>query len=237
MLPGIYPDLPGPLRDPELQIGGFYLRSFDNQLLAGAPAGDPPTLLFSFVGDSRTAPGVRGEILQLRHSEACLIDRSSGLRDDDADYAEILKASRFVICPRGKGPTSWRFYEAMMAGRAPVVVSDLWVPAREIAWGEFSLRVSEREVASIPHLCRRYSGKALEMGRAARREWEACCSESAAFGWVGRRLLELAEAGGKRPSSGSSLDRLRELGHRGAFVAYARYRVGRAVGTLWRPRE
>jgi len=229
LLPGIYPDLLGPLRLPGLQLGGFYLRSFDNKLLAAGPAGDRPSLLFSFVGDSRTAPGVRGEILRLQHPRARLIDRSSGLRDDDADYAEILKTSSFVICPRGKGPTSWRFYETIMAGRVPVVVSDGWVPAREIDWPAFSLRVAENEIAGIPRLCERYEERAAEMGILARRAWETHCSEESAFGWVGRRLVELAEARQEHPLAGRAWDRLRELRYRGAVTAFVRSRVGRAL--------
>lgn len=232
MLPGIYPDLPGPVRLPELQVGGFYLRSFDNQFFARpfeASAGERPEYLFSFIGDSRTAPGVRGRVLRLCHPRARLIDRSSGLRDDDADYATTLRASSFVICPCGKGPTSWRFYETMMAGRVPVIVSDRWVPAREFAWEAFSLRVPEKEIESIPDLCQQYAGSALEMGRLARREWEAHCAEATAFGWVGRRLLELANARRERPSVGSAMDRVRELRYRRAFVRYLRSRVGRTM--------
>lgn len=232
ILPGIYPDLPGPVRVPELQVGGFYLRSFDNQLLAPATevsAWAMPEYLFSFVGDSRTAPGVRGRVLRLEHPRARLIDRSSGLRDDDADYATILRASRFVVCPRGKGPTSWRFYETMMAGRVPIIVSDQWVPAREIAWEKFSLRVPEKEIESIPDLCEQHAATALEMGQMAREEWEAHCAEAMAFGWVGRRLLELAEARRSQPSAGSGWDRLRELRYRRAVVAFLRNGVGRAL--------
>lgn len=33
VLPGMYPDLPGPVRRPGLQLGAFYLRSFDNKAL------------------------------------------------------------------------------------------------------------------------------------------------------------------------------------------------------------
>lgn len=224
VLPGMYPDVSAPVRRPAVQLGGFYVRSFDNRLLAARPPEPSPRWLFSFVGDSRNAPGVRNRILGMRHPAGLLLDRSSGLRDDDPEYVRILRASRFVICPRGLGPTGWRFYEAMMAGRVPVIVSDGWLPAREIDWPAFSLRVPEADVESIPRLCERNADRAREMGEAAREEWQRSCSLESVFGWVGRRLRELGDAG---ESGAGWHDALEELAFRGRLPAAARWCAGR----------
>jgi hypothetical protein len=107
-----------PFGRTDLQLGAFYLRSFDNQLLVPPPNdAKRPTRLFSFVGNVKTAPEVRGRILALQHPDALLLNPSSGMRDNDSDYVEMLRDSHFVLCPRGLGPTSWRFYEVMMAAR------------------------------------------------------------------------------------------------------------------------
>jgi hypothetical protein len=229
---GMYPDLEGPLRRPELQLGAFYLRSFDNKALSVPPPDRrEPKWLFSFVGNVNTSPAVRGRILALQHSRGFLLNRSSGLRDDDLDFVETLRNSKFVICPKGLGPTSWRFYETMMAGRAPVIVSDLWVPARDIDWPSFSIHVPERDVESIPAICETNESRAAAMGQRAREEWERNCSLENAFGWIGRRLRELREARDAR-SLRLNREMLRELRFHGQVAKYARWRTGKLLRDL-----
>ena len=228
-LPGMYPDVVGPVRLPELQLGAFYLRCFDNALLATAPERDrKPKWLFSFIGARKNAPAVRERVLALSHPNALLVNRSSGMRDDDFDYVDTLRDSQFILCPRGQGPTSWRFYEAMMAARVPVIISDEWVPARDIDWSSFSLRVPESDIKSIPSLCEAHRGRAQEMGLRARREWEKHCSLEQAFGWVGRRLRELREASAGRKARGV-FDFTRDLVFRGHVLRYARWRAGETL--------
>jgi len=229
VLPGMYPDVVGPVRLPDLQLGAYYLRSFDNKALAPrCNDAKRPTRLFSFVGNVRNAPELRGRILTLQHPDALLLDRSSGVRDGNLDYAEMLRESHFVLCPRSFGPTSWRIYETMMAARVPVIISDGWVPARDIDWPSFSLRVSESEVESIPSLCTANVGRAREMGLRARQEWENYCSLERAFGWVGRRLRELREARNGRMLH-PMFDLIRELAFRGQLIHYGRWRVGKML--------
>jgi Exostosin family len=43
-------------------------------------------------------------------------------------YITVLQQSAFILCPIGKGPSSMRIFEAMRAGRAPVIISDAWDP-------------------------------------------------------------------------------------------------------------
>jgi hypothetical protein len=38
------------------------------------------------------------------------------------EFTSVLEQSEFVLCPRGFGPTSYRFYEALSAGAIPVYV-------------------------------------------------------------------------------------------------------------------
>ena len=226
VVPGMYPDLPGPLRRPEVQLGAFYLRCFDNQALLARDDARKPKYLYSFVGDINTAPQVRGKILALPKKDALLVNRSSGLRDDDLDYVGTLRDSKFVLCPRGRGPTSWRFYETMMAARVPVIVSDEWVPARDIDWVSCALRVAESDIDSIPALLAANESRAEEMGRRAREEWERHCSLEQAFGWVGRRLREMR---GARKDFSPRIEFWRELAYRKQLTKYARWKSGRVL--------
>ena len=230
VLHGMYPDVVGPVRLPDLQLGAYYLRPFDSKALA-LRCNDTkrPTRLFSFVGDVKNAPEVRGRILALQYPDALLLNRP-GLRreDDDLAYVEILRDSYFVLCPRGVGATSWRLYETMMAARVPVIISDGWVPARDIDWPSCSLRVSESDIEFIPSLCAANVGRAQEMGLRARQEWESHCSLERAFGWVGRRLRELREARNGRTFHPAS-DLMRELVFRRQLLRYGRRRVGKML--------
>lgn len=135
--------------------GGPYPR-LPNRVTASS---DPPKFLFSFQG-ARTHP-VRDHILQLRHSRAVLEDASSldavsgAGREVEAArlrYRDVVAASKFVLCPRGHGPSSFRLYETLHAGRVPVVISDSWVPPPRIDWSTCAVRVREGDVDQIPRL-------------------------------------------------------------------------------------
>lgn len=236
VVPGIYPDMAGPVRLPSIHLGGFYLRCFENAALLARGVPRHPKYLFSFVGNARNAPAVRRAILKLQHPNVLLLDRSSGLRDDDLDYVETLRDSAFVICPKGLGPTSWRIYETMMASRVPVIVSDRWVPARELDWPSFSLRVRECEVAAIPDICEDHAPRAEEMGQRARAAWERCCATDTAFGWVGRRLHEIRAATPAAFAPPTSVA-ASELFQRGKVLKYLKLRTKQWLASrIRRPR-
>ena len=66
-------------------------------------------------------------------------------------FVQLTERSRYTLCPRGFGPTSFRLYEAMQLGSVPVYVSDYhhlpWTD--EIDWNEIAVVVRREE---IPHL-------------------------------------------------------------------------------------
>ena len=66
-------------------------------------------------------------------------------------FTQLTERSRFTLCPRGFGATSFRLYEAMQLGSVPVYVSDYhhlpWTD--EIDWNEIAVLVRPEE---IPHL-------------------------------------------------------------------------------------
>lgn len=143
-----------------------------------------PSFLWSFFGSQNTHP-VRSELLRVKDREAFLEDTSErslpnlmGLTPADEKeefhnrYVAVMKRSAFVACPRGKGPSSMRIFEAMRAGRAPVIISDDWTPPPFVAWEECSLRLPEADVHHLPDFLRAHRGNAWEMGQRAREEWE-----------------------------------------------------------------
>ncbi len=166
-------------------------------------------LLFSFVGSSRTHP-LRERIVQWRHPSAVLIDASA--RNDAAywwekpnkdqllaTYRDVMRRSRFVICPRGVSASSIRLFEAMEAGAVPVIVADdLELPLGP-EWERCSLRVREAEIDDVPQLVERCQEHATEMGLAARYAWETYFSPEATVGSVVTWANLLVGRGWQRP--------------------------------------
>jgi hypothetical protein len=70
-------------------------------------------------------------------------------------YAEVIARSKFVLCPRGHGPSSFRLYEALAAGRVPVVISNNWLAPPRIDWSRCIVRVGEKDVRGLPRLLER----------------------------------------------------------------------------------
>jgi hypothetical protein len=144
MVGGPYPVLPNPLQ----------------------PTAQEPDLLYSFLG-SRTHP-VREALFALKH-ERGLVEGASGanffalrasaseaqLQRARTEYAAVIARSKFVLCPRGHGPSSFRLYEALAAGRVPVVISDDWLSPPRIDWSRCIVRVAEKDVQGVPQLLER----------------------------------------------------------------------------------
>jgi hypothetical protein len=152
--------------------------------------------LFSFAGASDTHP-VRSRILALRVPDAHLVDtgaqrawelQGEAKRRYESAYVEGCRDSAFVLCPRGAGPSSYRLYEAMQLGRAPVVISDQWVPHAGPDWDAFCIRIAERDVERIAEVLRPRAGEARAMGERARREWERWAAPDVALS----RMVEAA---------------------------------------------
>jgi hypothetical protein len=107
--------------------------------------------------------------------------------DYDRRYAEVAKASKFVLCPRGLSVSSIRLFETMGMGRVPVILSDDWIAPEGPCWEQFSIRLPEDDYAQIPRILEQRESEAVEMGERARKEWEEWFSDEVLF----HRLVEL----------------------------------------------
>jgi hypothetical protein len=83
-----------------------------------------------------------------------------------------MARSKFVLCPVGAGPSSFRIFETMAAGRVPVIVSDLWVPPPGPDWQKCALFVPERDIDRLGAILEEAEDRFLSMAQAARREWQ-----------------------------------------------------------------
>ena len=188
-LPGVYASIERRWYRPAWTRSSGYLGVYERPGLAFDQSREP-SLLFSFAG-SGSAHAVRRAVLGLSRADALVVDSDAQPLELEP-YADSIHDAAFVLSPRGGGTTTFRLFEAMMLGRAPVIVSDDWVAPEGPAWGAFSLRVPEREVAGIPALLEARRPEAQAMGAAARAAWLEWFSPAAAFHRSVESCLELA---------------------------------------------
>ncbi|MFL6530832.1 MAG: exostosin family protein, partial [Chthoniobacterales bacterium] len=96
-------------------------------------------------------------------------------------YADVTKATKFVLCPRGIGASTIRLYETMRMGRAPVILSDSWVAPDGPRWDEFSIRIPESDVSQIPRLLEARESDAVAMGERAHAAWQEWFADDVVF--------------------------------------------------------
>jgi len=178
VLPGLYCSMPRRAFQPRRQKAFGYLYTMNDKV--GGAAGPERRWLYSFIGAANSA--ARRRILRIRDARAVLEDTSAfniwlPMEPEERErrerrYAEVMQGSLFALCPRGAGTSSYRLYEAMRTGVAPVLVSDEWVAPDGPDWGGFMLRVREADVARIPEVLRGREAEAVERGVRARVAWE-----------------------------------------------------------------
>ena len=148
------------------------------------PFSENPEYLCSFAGACQNSQ-IREKLKELRHPRYLLLDVSrdttvaNTLGDQEwikrlqNQYVKLIGNSKFSLCPRGGGTNSYRLYESMAMGRAPVILSDDWVAPPEVPWDEFSIRISERDYKSIFRILEQEEHRAEELGQRARQSWES----------------------------------------------------------------
>ena len=131
-------------------------------LICGPLARQEPkekTILASFVGSE--THDVRNKMIEAVKNESDFYIATKGWEqeikiDQFTDFIESSLKSKFVLCPRGYGATSFRLYEAMKLGAVPVYVSDrYWLPwQHELTWNEFCLNIPVDNVQNLPNILR-----------------------------------------------------------------------------------
>ncbi|AMN43736.1 exostosin domain-containing protein [Rhodoplanes sp. Z2-YC6860] len=172
ILPGAYASLS---RRCDWAHSWSYLPSLKAPLKSKDKLRPVPRYLFSFLGRINTHP-LRQMVRELNDNTTPCIDVSEAPQriasfDYTRSYFDLIQESKFVLCPRGFGPSSIRIYEAMSCGRVPVIISDKWLPPPGIDWDSCSVMVREKEIASIPVLLGNLKNRADEMGQCASRAY------------------------------------------------------------------
>jgi hypothetical protein len=199
-LPGLYPSLPQWNRIPGTG-GAPYLGVLRSDFLDDIPPDHPRRWLFSFAGNLGNAP-VRERLMRLDDPRGHVVDTAGhpGNRSGQAsdvyqqfrdDYVAHLRDSVFVLCPRGRGPSSVRLYETLRAGRVPVILADDWVPPAAIPWESCSLTIPEADISRLGRLLRERESQAEVMSRNSRRVWDEHFSRRGIVGWMHQELTRI----------------------------------------------
>jgi len=109
-------------------------------------------------------------------------------------YANDLRQSRFVLCPRGNGLASIRLFETMEAARVPVILSDAHHLPECVDWASCSIQVAERNLAAIPQILADAEPRWAELAQNARREWERCFGDETLLANLVAQLNAIREA-------------------------------------------
>ena len=187
MLPGLYCSLSAKLAAYSDHVAFPYINVCNDQIQHVNSQNAERKWLYSFVGSA--SHSVRKPVLNLNDEKALIVDTSDfcvwnhaqrSKYDFQKTYIDSIAGSKFVLCPRGIGPSSLRLYETMEAGRVPVIISDEWMAPAHTDWS-FAVRIPEWEVAAIPSRLRKLENEWEDRSKAARTAWEQSYSPEQMF--------------------------------------------------------
>lgn len=199
--------------------GGFYVPVHHEQSYEMRTGLEPrpdtvAEYLWSFVGTLRTAPRLRGGVMRLEDERALAVDATARTRPPAGNtagqtpfdahvqqlastfdqYAESIHRAKFVVCPRGIAPSSQRLFEAMQAGRCPVIISDEWLPPIGVDWETCSIRIAESDLKLLPEILREREREADGLGAEARRVWRAHYAPERRLTTLARSCIDIHES-------------------------------------------
>lgn len=120
------------------------------------------TIFCSFVG-SRTHT-IRQQLIERWSDDEDFIFASQGWQESVPKknltiFKTLTIKSKFTLCPRGYGKSSFRMYEAIQLGSVPVYVSDShYLPwADDLDWSEFCVLIKPNQINDLKNILLSYS--------------------------------------------------------------------------------
>lgn len=163
ILPGLYASLPSVFFNTNFHRTIFYLSRSNNLIgkLKEEYKKKPPLYLASFQGG--ISSNLRKKLLGLKFKTDRIFTRAvqqlwatflfgAGFDDQESvvnEYARLIFESKFVICPKGNGVSSYRVFETLEAGRVPVIISDKFVPPIVQQASEYMLFLKEADINKL----------------------------------------------------------------------------------------
>jgi glycosyltransferase involved in cell wall biosynthesis len=186
-LPGLYTSLPARLHDSKRHRTWIFYRTQNPYLHRRRKTRDvfSPANLASFSGANSHV--LRARLFEMKESfarENILIAETARnqfsanpddprLKQSQLDFIDAILDAKFSLCPRGNGPASYRFQESLALGRAPVIISDDWVPISGLDWERFAVFVREKDMPNLPAILREHEPLWKQMGDKALETYES----------------------------------------------------------------
>jgi hypothetical protein len=158
--------------------------------------------LYSFMGGANSWPR-RWLFRSVRTTADTLIEATdhydhwtNNANDPDARvaqmrrYAEVMARSKFALCPRGCGISSYRLFEAMSLGVAPVIITDKWQPTQDVDW-RFAIFLPERHIGDIDRIVRSHESEWQERGKAALAAYQSAFAGDAVARTIYQQMTQL----------------------------------------------
>jgi len=211
-LPGLYCSLDRALFDPRRHRGFCYPLRYNSHIEAFSL--EEADRLFGFCGSPSSALRYRlfAELAPFAADQTALLQKTTGVWTNlfgtpDAEawkfYADILRRSRFFLCPRGNGLSSIRLFETMEAARVPVILSDGLVLPVCVDWSRCAIIHPENDLPGLAAHLRARESEWPQLARNARAEWEKNFGDAHLLCTVARELRAIVAArvepeGGRR---------------------------------------
>ena len=206
LLSGLYASLPARRHHPHRHRTCLYYEMSNPHLearRAARPVSAPSNL--AVFGGANSHP-VRGRLLEqadVLARQGIVIkasqryNRFGNYNDPQLEPLQVADAildAKFSLCPRGNGPGSFRVQESMALGRAPVIISDGWVPVADLVWERFAVFVKEKDLHDLPCILREHEARWEEMGDLALQVYESHFSRGVFAARAMEQIVAIYEA-------------------------------------------
>jgi hypothetical protein len=94
------------------------------------------------------------------------------MRDEKEAYVNLIRNSKFSLCPAGWAPVSFRIYESMALAKCPVIIADDFVPPKGPNWKRFALFFPEKKMASLDDFILKHESQYDQLGKQAYEAWQ-----------------------------------------------------------------
>jgi len=160
---------------------------------------DKPVYLFSFTGSLTSRVRKKLFALTLKRTDVLIKKTQTNIfwenffwvtgiketvenREYLISYAKEILKSKFILCPKGNGNSSYRFFEVMEAGRVPVLISDNYVlPDIPYNWDDIVIRIAENNVARTEEIISSNEHRFEQMALLNRKVYEECFLNKSRF--------------------------------------------------------
>lgn len=217
LLRGVYTSLPRCRYNAQYH-GLVPYASFPNQAVLERrhEARPEPKYLGTWRGNTKSNRKLRDRFFDVcSKSPKFLVEKTDSWLNHNTDeknhYVDVMLAGKFSLCPAGWAAVSFRIYESMALGIAPVIIADEFVPPGGPDWSEFSIRFPEEDVSNIEAILEGFSDSYREMGRKARVAWEQYFSPECVTGYYADTLLHCIRAGLNTGSASKEIARWRSF--------------------------